>query len=223
MSTKGISLYWEESMAKNTMCGRYTLFIDTIDERMLKMIEICNSEAKNDENIQLNPSGEVFPGDTAPVLMVANNQIKAVSMRWGFRKSDGHTIINARSEDIRKRALFRPLIDNFRCVMPAFGYYEWRKADRMKYFIRSDGPIYLAGLWRIEPDGSKRFVILTKAAEGGHIQVHHRMPVVIKTRSDVRHWLNSNSPYESFQSYLSEDLSLTPMGTEQLRMPLPTL
>ena len=76
-----------------------------------------------------------------------------------------------------------------RCLVPAAAYFEWNRgagaARGQKYRLaRRDGaPLYLAGLYRSEPDETlPAFVILTREARGEPAALHDRMPVVLRQR-----------------------------------------
>jgi putative SOS response-associated peptidase YedK len=90
-------------------------------------------------------------------------------MRWGlvpyFTKqlSDvkGISTINAKSEGIEKSPTSRVPFQKRRCLVPADGFYEWRRLDektRQPFAIRmkDDGPFAFAGLWDAwrAPDGT---------------------------------------------------------------------
>lgn len=95
-------------------------------------------------------------------------------------------MINARSETAAEKPMFRKSLLERRCLIPASGYYEWRRTQsggksKEKYALyRTGQPIYMAGLWRME-QGEKLpvFVILTREAGPGIADIHDRMPVIL--------------------------------------------
>jgi putative SOS response-associated peptidase YedK len=158
------------------MCGRYYSEID--DKEIGEIIEAVKG-SDGSGTLTLKTSGEVFPGDVAPVI-VASRQYRA--MKWGFTSFDGKAIINARSETALDKPMFRTSILERRCLIPANSYFEWQKNDsrKTKYEFRlpNGGTLLLAGCWRSEPGGT-RFVILTRDAVNGCETIHDRMPVII--------------------------------------------
>jgi len=78
-------------------------------------------------------------------------------MRWGLMphwakdKSIGYKTINARAETIATAPAFRDAFKPHRCLVPATGFYEWKKvgAGKQPYHIGMiDGaPFAFAGLW----------------------------------------------------------------------------
>jgi putative SOS response-associated peptidase YedK len=72
----------------------------------------------------------------------------------------GFSTINTRAESIMKSAMWRVPFQRRRCLVPADGFYEWKKIDpktKQPYaFAMTDGePFAFAGLWDVwkEPDG----------------------------------------------------------------------
>ena len=107
-------------------------------------------------------------------------------MKWGY-SGYGNTVINARSETAFEKPMFRKSMQERRCLLPASGYYEWRRTpsggkSKQKYALYRAGQptIFMAGLWR-EEQGERLpvFVILTKAAGPGIADIHDRMPVIL--------------------------------------------
>jgi putative SOS response-associated peptidase YedK len=60
-------------------------------------------------------------------------------------------MINARAETVRSKPAFREAFKTRRSLIPADGYYEWRRDVESKgpyYIYRQDGALVaLAGLW----------------------------------------------------------------------------
>lgn len=107
--------------------------------------------------------------------------------------------INARSETVAEKPMFRGLIKKNRCIIPANGFYEWRKegSSKQPYFIRpTDGQLFLfAGLWSTatSADGElfQTYTILTTNASDKMVYLHHRQPVSL-TNDDADMWLDTD-------------------------------
>ena len=109
---------------------------------------------------------------------------------WAREVQIGYKMINARAETVESRPSFRDAFRRQRCIIPASGFYEWKKAgkDRQPYYIfRKDGaPLALAGLWdRWEnPEHPGEVVvsctIITTEANGLVAQLHNRMPALLE-------------------------------------------
>jgi putative SOS response-associated peptidase YedK len=74
---------------------------------------------------------------------------------WAKDPKVGARMINARAEGIAGKSAFRAPLKRRRCIIPADGFFEWKKVPGAKrkqpYFIhRTDGePLAFAGLWEV--------------------------------------------------------------------------
>ncbi|EPR13110.1 SOS response-associated peptidase [Ruminiclostridium papyrosolvens] len=196
------------------MCGRYAIFTEEENQELRNIVNDINEKLK--EKATAMKTGEIFPTDTVPVITDISSDGKNTSdlFKWGFPnfKQYSGVIINARSETVHEKPTFRKLLQSGRCIIPASGFYEWKKADgkKEKYFIRSatSNVIYMAGLYNRFIDNmgavNNRFVILTTDANEQMSYVHGRMPVILSPE-DSFVWLDCNSNYlkvaELFKPY----------------------
>ena len=173
------------------MCGRYYL---EIDEKELQEIvrEVEKKTTGYPEQLRLKTGGEIFPTDTVPVQTGIG---RYQPMKWGFIGFDGRPVINARSETAPEKPMFKGAMQACRCLIPAGGYYEWRKegSKKIKYRLFIPGSMmYFAGCWRMEKNlGLYTFVILTQPAAESVAMIHDRMPVIIP-HSRIDAWLNES-------------------------------
>ena len=190
------------------MCGRYYVAIEEdelrdIGEEAEKIVRAFS------EPIPLKVQGEMFPTNIVPVQTGTG---RYVPMKWGFVSYDKKTIINARSETALQKPMFKRAMQESRCLIPASGYYEWKRGEdkKIKYKIyKPGGPIYFAGCYRLEKGSPLRtFVILTRPAVNGLEDIHDRMPVIIP-RVYMESWL-SESP-DALESAVV-DLSFEPVA-----------
>lgn len=202
------------------MCGRYSLGVGIPDDNIQTIIQMCNSYSDDAHKISVNISGDICPADNAPVLMVANRKVTAVSMSWGIAAVGNKLIINARSEDLRQRPMFRGIADTQRCIIPAAGYYEWRDHDKLRHKItaESDKPIFFAGLYQSDARGQLHFVILTRAAIDEHSKIHSRMPCILFNREETREWLSGSMSPEELTLRPASGLKIEVQGNEQMSM-----
>jgi putative SOS response-associated peptidase YedK len=117
---------------------------------------------------------------------------------WAKDPSVGSRMINARAETVASRNAFKPALRSRRCLIPADGFYEWRKqggsrAKQPFYIRRSDGrPMAFAGLWETwrDPAGGvlRSCTIVTTEANEDVADLHDRMPVILESR-DWDRWL----------------------------------
>jgi putative SOS response-associated peptidase YedK len=170
------------------MCGRYYIAIE--DEELQAILREAQQNAKKPEH--LPKTGEIFPTDIAPVI-AADGRPQA--MRWGFLRYDGKgRIINARSETVKEKAMFKKALQEGRCLIPASNYFEWQTlpdGKKQKYAISGEEPVlYMAGLYRKEQgEELPVFVVLTKEAAEEIAFMHDRMPVILP-RAQQLSWLN---------------------------------
>ena len=114
-------------------------------------------------------------------------------MRWGLIPSwakdpaVGAGMINARSETAGTKPAFRDAMKSRRCLIPADGFYEWKRDGKTKQpycFEVNDGELFaFAGLWDRWKDPSGGWVktcsILTTTPNAVTSAVHDRMPVIL--------------------------------------------
>ena len=109
--------------------------------------------------------------------------------KWGFSPSFANNlIINARSEIITTKYIFKKSFYNKRCLLPATGFFEWKteRNQKIKHKIQlKDQNIFsFAGLYDsfTNEDGQKIpcVTIITTSANSKIETVHNRMPVILK-------------------------------------------
>jgi putative SOS response-associated peptidase YedK len=115
----------------------------------------------------------------------------ALCMPWGWhiRVADHEKLlINARSETIAQKPMFKRAFETHRCVMPVSGFIEWKREPKKKtphrIGLERGGILSLAGLWR--PEG---FIVLTLGANPQVSAIHDRMPVML-TEEQEAVWLS---------------------------------
>lgn len=171
------------------MCNRYRLVHS-------KQYLAERFQASADE-IEDRPRYNIAP--TQAVLTVRKEQGRKVrhfsTMRWGLIPSwakdvsIGTKTLNARSETVTTTPAFRDSILTKRCLIPADGFYEWRKMGSVKQpycFEVGEGEVFaLAGLWDqwTSPDGEiiESCSILTTTPNSLVADMHDRMPVIVSS------------------------------------------
>ena len=193
------------------MCGRYLI---TMEDEILEMREILdqiNERYKDEPEAAAAKTGEIFPTDTVPVLIRADEKPQALLMKWGFPKppkrryesseapiwQSSGVVINARAETAQDKVSFRTSLTSRRCVVPTTGFFEWRQDDgkkKTKYLFRfpETKMLYLAGLYntfKSAPAPHLAYVILTTAANPSVAPYHDRMPLVLTPDNNIDAWL----------------------------------
>jgi putative SOS response-associated peptidase YedK len=183
------------------MCGRYTLIL-------LQDLKSIFPWIDGPEDSSTPPRYNIAP--TQPILAATNDvkpggRAKFDYLLWGLIPSwakdpkIGNRMINARAETLAEKPAFRTALRRRRCLIPADGFYEWRKnADGSKtpmYVRRKDGePFAFAGLWDDwhDPAGGgsqvRSCTIITTRPNALMAPIHDRMPVIVPAEKQ-RRWL----------------------------------
>lgn len=154
----------------------------------------------------------VAPTQPIPVVRLINGARTFTLMRWGLlpgwvKDPKGFTLlINARAETAAEKPAFRNALKRRRCLLPADGFYEWKREGALKqpYFIRrrDRAPFAFAGLWETwsGPGGEEidTAAIVTTDASADVAALHHRMPVTIDA-GDFDAWLDGASDADVVQ------------------------
>jgi putative SOS response-associated peptidase YedK len=177
------------------MCGRYTL---TSPEDIAARFGLgALAETR------IEPRFNVSPSQGVPVIVSSEETGRTLTtMRWGFQpawmKGDGQRPppINARSESLLERPMFRGSVAHHRCLIPADGFYEWkvvpgRKTKQPMYIrLKGGGLFAFAGLYvQGKSEVGETCVIITTAANEAISSIHERMPVILD-RSVEMQWLD---------------------------------
>ncbi|OUQ18472.1 SOS response-associated peptidase [Lachnoclostridium sp. An138] len=176
------------------MCGRFYVDGDVWEE-LRRLAERTGSWEllTGKENMETESRGDVFPSCRALVLRGLQSHLDLQKMKWGYEAPGlKKEIINARSETVREKHLFCQDFAYRRCLIPARGFYEWKRdeAKKVRYrFYDGNGILYLAGIYHASEQGDE-FAILTRKVEGCMLGIHDRMPVLIR-QEDVEAWLFS--------------------------------
>ena len=191
------------------MCGRYQL------RQASRYPGIFKAQPIGD--VIYDAPHNVCPSELIPVIRVDGTLTRQLtSMRWGFvpswpnGASIGNRIFNARAESAAEKRSFRTAMKQRRCLIPADGYYEWKKlaggATQPHLFTMADGePFAMAGLWETWEGGGtplETCTILTSAPNALITPVNDRMPVILH-KHDYSNWLDSGRRVEDVAPLLA--------------------
>ena len=191
------------------MCGRYYLASEDMNAIITSLLRTLDSRA----DAHCKRSGEIYPGDAAPVLAHNRQRIcRAFFMDWGFQVN-GRRLINARSETAAEKPLFRDSMHARRCIIPASRYYEWSTQTHEKYDFHPETgrSLLLAGIYRPESDGTYSYTVLTRDAAPHLAHLHPRMPVILPADS-LTAWLSPDFDPERILRNAREDIAFFPAG-----------
>lgn len=180
------------------MCGRYTL--SSAGDEVALLFDLP-------QQLSLVPRYNLAPTQEAAVVRITapGGPRQLDFLRWGLipywakEAAIGNKMINARAEGVAEKASFKWSFKKKRCLIPADGFYEWKKEGKSKqpYLIhRQDGkPFAFAGLWSTWRDPEQggepleTFTILTTDPNDLLRPLHNRMPVILdKDNFDL--WLD---------------------------------
>ena len=178
------------------MCGRYVL---NAPEDLSERFQLRQM------SLHLPRSYNVAPTDEMPVVVEPTEEEReALMMKWGlvprWTKPGGKkppTPFNARAESLSEKPMFRNLIKNRRCLVPANGFYEWNQVGGAKqpyYITLPDEPMFaFAGLYDefADEDGEvlRSYTVITTEPNELMAELHNRMPVILH-RDDEEEWLD---------------------------------
>lgn len=197
------------------MCGRFV--------RKKSTSEIADEFEVQDVLVDFQPSFNIAPTQDATVI-IEDGSRRLTGMRWGLvpawaaDPAIGNKLINARSETLSQTRAFREAFQKRRCLIPADGFYEWKKQGKistpMMIRLASEETFAFAALYEIwnpsQGEPLMSFTIVTTEATESLRAIHDRMPVILA--KEARNlWLDwSVSDYdrlsELFKPYPSDEI-----------------
>jgi putative SOS response-associated peptidase YedK len=178
------------------MCGRYSL--RTPWQRLAEHfgMRVADVPELFADRYNIAPSQQLLA-----VRQDAEGTRHPAVLKWGFIPAwskDGKIApINAMSETVSDKPMFRTAFRKRRCLLPADGFYEWQRKGSKKqplhFRLRGGEPFGLAGVWEAwhDPEGEvvETVAILTTDPNELVKPIHTRMPVILPMK-DYAEWLN---------------------------------
>lgn len=184
------------------MCGRFMLDADI--GNLIGQYKILNKEAEQ------YSKGDIFPSQNAPIVYDDRNRTLKLA-KWGLPLSGKRSlVINARSESIESKPMFKDYFTSSRCIIPANLFYEWKDEGdnnkvKHKIYLREKSIISLAGVCKFTTDdsGNKElsFVIITTESNKYMKDLHSRMPLIIENNA-LDYWLDKNTPKTTIEEII---------------------
>ena len=179
------------------MCGRYRL---TAKERYIR------DHFGLDEDPSWAPRWNIAPTQPVPTIRQDRKTPKRTFnlARWGLipywakDPSIALKTINAMSETAAEKPAFRDAMRWRRCLIPADGFYEWKRLgskEKQPYNLgmADDSPFAFAGLWERWRDQDNKTIetctILTTKPNSLVADIHDRMPAILRP-DDYDLWLD---------------------------------
>ncbi len=168
----------------------------------------------------------VAPTSQVPVIFRdPDGSLSLLDARWGLvpfwwsQEKLPPMTFNARSEEAAKKPMWRDALKSKRCIMPAYGWYEWNEKEVVRkvkgrpvyqpyyHYSPNTDVIAIAALWsRFDRSGSDPMLscaLMTKEAAPSVADVHHRMPVILKPEQ-FDAWLNPTTPASEIQAIIAD-------------------
>ncbi|MGA7159471.1 MAG: SOS response-associated peptidase [Bacteroidota bacterium] len=196
------------------MCGRYVLIDGKKVFATFALLQGLKTTGKVFEEL---PRYNVAPLQRMPVFAVRNDALGADQMRWGLIphwSKDGKvafSTFNAKAETLDQSKLYTTYFKGSRCLIPADGFYEWKKAAAVKEVrgskrqviekqpmcirMKDQSPFMLAGLFSVWKDSEGKefpsYTIITTVPNDLVGEIHDRMPVILSEKH-FDQWLDRN-------------------------------
>jgi putative SOS response-associated peptidase YedK len=182
------------------MIDRYS--IHATREQLIERFQIDDPEAHK-------PRYNAAPSQLLPVITDESPQGVSYfywgnAPRWIKNKAIAERIINTRAEAIRERPILKKMLRSHRCLVPATGFYIWKKVGKKTtipwyYRLRTKQVFSFAGLWEEYDDAEGNyfhtFSIITAQPADELMDVTDRFPVILAKAQEAT-WLNKNSTEE---------------------------
>jgi len=179
------------------MCGRFAL--TDAPEEVAALFGYLDAEP-------FSPRYNIAPTQPIAVVRQVHHARRFALVRWGLVPAWVEDpkrlslLINARTEGIVEKPAFKNAMRYRRCLVPASGFYEWRRQGKAKqpYWVkpRRGGVVAFAGLWETwsDRDGGEidSACIVTTSANTTVAPIHARMPVIVAP-DDFEIWLTGDT------------------------------
>lgn len=151
---------------------------------------------------------DIFPNQTAPVLLYQNKQLQLVNKNWGYPSPvDAHKpLFNARIERFyeQKPSMWDKSFAKQRCIILSSEFFEYAKKTYQakngkkyheRYSFKTNHLItMIAGIY-----DQNNFAMVTTNPNQDMSPIHNRMPLVIEP-NELRRWL-----FQNFTSLINRD------------------
>ena len=143
---------------------------------------------------------DIFPNQTAPVLLYQDNKLQLVNKNWGYPSpvDSKKPMFNARIERFyeNKPSMWDRSFARQRCLILSSDFFEYAKTTYQgangkkyheRYRFKTANPITLiAGIY-----DQNNFSMVTTAPNKDIAPIHNRMPLIIDP-GELRRWLFQN-------------------------------
>jgi len=190
------------------------------------------------------PRFNAAPAQLLPVITLGSPGLShfywGTAPEWSKNKPIGEKIINTRVEQIIDRPTIKKQLKKQRCVIPADGFYGWKKIGKKtavpyRFEMKPKGLFAIAGLWDEYDDESGNmihtFMIITVPAGNVVTGISERMPAIL-TKDEMKTWMNAEAseeqlmeclhPYEGKMDLFSVSPRILDVTADDASMIIPT-
>ncbi len=196
------------------MCGRYSLSKSKIELEERFQAEMLP---------EFKPRYNIAPTQLVPVITSASPKgfsffYWGITPDFGKNKPVALKLINAKAETIDQKISFKSSFQKRRCIIPADGFYEWKKLGKKtkipyRFTKREEELFSIAGIWEeyesVSGEIQHTFLILTTTPNDIVSEIHDRMPVIL-TKEAEKKWLDNYTSEEDLKKIL------TPISADSL-------
>ena len=164
----------------------------------------------------IQPRYNAAPTQLLPVITSDSPQGVSIfywgtSPEWSKNKTLSEKIINVRAEQIPERTTLQKMLRKARCIVPADGFYAWKKAGKKTLipyrFTAINNELFsFAGFWEEyeDTDGNEfhTFSIITVPANSVVEPIHERMPLILN-KAGEKIWLDKDASEGSLSGILN--------------------
>jgi len=188
------------------MCGRYSLSKSKIELEERFQAEMLP---------EFKPRYNIAPTQLVPVITSASPNgfsffYWGITPEFGKNKPVALKLINAKAETVDQKISFRSSFQKRRCLIPADGFYEWKKLGKKtkipyRFTMGDEGLFSMAGIWEeyesVNGETQHTFLILTTTPNEIVSEIHDRMPVIL-TKEEEKKWLDNYTSEEDLKKIL---------------------
>jgi putative SOS response-associated peptidase YedK len=202
---------------------------------MIDRYSLAVSPADLGSTLAVDPLGfeksvfNAFPTRLLPVI--TQNSPKGLSHfywgvepQWAKNKPISEKLINVRVESLLERASTRKALMRYRCVVPADGFYVWKRLSKKslvpyRVVMKNRKAFAMAGLWEEyeNEEGATfhTFTVITGQPNAVVFPLHDRMPLVL-SKSQCELWLATETSEKDLLDllvpYPSEEMDSYPVS-----------
>jgi putative SOS response-associated peptidase YedK len=191
------------------MCGRFQVTIPAATIQEIFQVDVLPD---------VLPRYNIAPTSGVVAVVEEDGVRRMQRFRWGLAPSwskegkPNASMINARSDGVASKPAFRAAFKRRRCLIPASGFYEWKRDGKVKIphliGLKGGEMFAMAGLWEVwrdkaNPDAEPLFTcaIITTGPNALMEPIHDRMPVILP-RDKWDAWLDPNTDAAVLQEML---------------------